>query len=260
MKRTYVDVGDRQVHATFGGKTGQRIVLLHESPLSNRVYENAFQHLDNWSRYFAPDTPGYGKSDPISRDATMDKYAALLSQAIKQWADGEKVVIVGIHTGASVAIEIAAQYPEICQGLFLIGVPVYNESDRADRIANWCPDISIGVNGEHLQWAWNRYVKIWPTAPIEFRNLAVNEMLNVWDRYNWGYQQAFVYDVKTQIQKVTCPIQIAAAAGEFLHNASQDLAKEFDKPFVTFAGLDGQVPLRNPELFVSELRKFCESI
>jgi hypothetical protein len=90
--------------------------------------------------------------------------------------------------------------------------------------------------------------------------MAVIEMLRVWDRYNWGYQQAFKFDAANRIKTLSCPIRIAAAENEFLFNGSKNLASELDKDFTTFLGLDGQVPLRAPQLFSAELKAFFEMI
>jgi hypothetical protein len=142
----------------------------------------------------------------------------------------------------------------------LIGVPFYTESESADRIANWCPDIEISEDGKHLDWAWRRYQKIWPTAPLLDRNMAVLEMLSVSDKYNWGYLQAFKYAVADRIKNVKCALRISAAENEFLFAGSKKLADQINAEFIVFKGLDGQVPLRAPELFSKELKKFYESV
>jgi pimeloyl-ACP methyl ester carboxylesterase len=256
----YVDLDFGQIHYSAYGQMGPRLALLHESPLSNKVFEKALPILGEWARVFAPDTPGYGNSTPLPRESSLSNLASVLAEAISTWAAGEKVIICGVHTGASLAIEIAAKFPDLCSGLFLIGVPVYSDAQRIDRIANWCPDISIDESGKHLIWAWERYQQIWPTAPVGDRNLAVLEMLRVWERYNWGYLQAFAYRPDIVISSITCPIHIAAAEGEYLYSASEELAKKRNIPFTTFLGIDGQVPLRNPESFSKHLELFSESL
>lgn len=260
MRKGYLDSSKGQVHFLESGQTGQKVILLHESPLSNKVFEKALPEIAKWAQVFAPDTPGYGNSDPLSPQSVMSDYAKVLVEVIEKWAAGDRVIICGVHTGASLAIEIANQMPSHCKGLFLIGVPVYSPAERDDRIANWCPDIKVTPAGEHFSWAWKRYQEIWPTAPLLYRNMAAIEMLRVSDRYNWGYQQAFLYDVMKQIKQITCPVTIAAAEGEFLFTGSKNLASELNFPFITFSGLDGQVPLRDPVLFSTALSDFADSV
>ena len=92
------------------------------------------------------------------------------------------------------------------------------------------------------------------------RNMAVLEMLSVSDKYNWGYLQAFKYAVADRIKNVKCALRIAAAENEFLFAGSKKLADQINAEFTVFEGLDGQVPLRAPELFSKELKKFYESM
>ncbi|MGZ7144859.1 alpha/beta fold hydrolase, partial [Streptococcus pyogenes] len=56
--------GPRQVHYRRSGQ-GPALVLLHQSPQSSRELAALMQR---WSVHFtliAPDTPGYGQSDPL---------------------------------------------------------------------------------------------------------------------------------------------------------------------------------------------------
>ena len=260
MEKGYHNFDHGQVHYLTAGVNGPRIVLLHESPLSNRVFEKCVPALTQWSQIFAPDTPGYGNSDALSKSSTLADYARVIGESIRRWAGDNPVLICGTHTGASLAIEVVNQFPNISSGLFLLGVPFYTESESADRIANWCPDIEISEDGKHLEWAWRRYQKIWPTAPMLDRNMAVLEMLSVSDKYNWGYLQAFKYAVADRIKNVKCALRIAAAENEFLFAGSKKLADQINAEFTVFEGLDGQVPLRAPELFSKELKKFYESM
>ena len=91
------------------------------------------------------------------------------------------------------------------------------------------------------------------------RNMAVMEMLSVSDKYNWGYLQAFKYAVAERIKNVKCALRISAAEKEFLFAGSKKLADQIKAEFTVFEGLDGQVPLRAPDKFSAELKKFYES-
>jgi predicted DNA-binding ArsR family transcriptional regulator len=69
-----------------------------------------------------------------------------------------------------------------------------------------------------------------------------------------------MYDVEKSIRLVNAPIRIAAAEHEFLSSGSKKLADELSVKFVTFENLDGQVPMRNPEMFSEALKSFVQSI
>jgi pimeloyl-ACP methyl ester carboxylesterase len=223
------------------------------------MYFDVMTKIGTWGQVLAPDTPGYGQSTPLTSAATLSDYAAELIQGIRAWSNGEKVVVGGIHTGASLSVEIANQAPDLCKGLFLIGLPTYTEEMRASRIKDYAPSIEIKEDGSHVMWAWERYRAMWPTAPLSHIQLATSDLIYNLERYNWAYLQAFKYAVAERIKNVKCALRISAAEKEFLFAGSKKLAEQIKAEFTVFEGLDGQVPLRAPDKFSAELKKFYES-
>lgn len=259
--KEYINLKSGQLHVAKAGANGPRIVLLHESPLSNRIYCDVMGKLGKWSQVLAPDTPGYGQSTPLSSTATLSDYAAQLIQGIRAWSNGEKVYLSGIHTGASLSVEIANQAPELCAGLVLIGLPTYSEEMRASRIKDYAPSIEIKEDGSHVMWAWERYRAMWPTAPLSHIQLATADLIYNLERYNWAYLEAFKYRAEEKIKNVTCPVLMTAAEGEFLFEGTKQLAQIEGHEFFGFPGVDwqGQVSLRNPSDLDGALKKFIES-
>ena len=262
IRKGYFDVPVGQLHYGTAGDGGPRIVLLHESPLSNRIYFDVAKQIALWGQVLLPDTPGYGQSTALTSSAKLSDYAANLIVGIKQWSGEQQVIIGGIHTGASLAVEIANQAPELCGGLFLIGLPTYTDEMRESRIKTYAPSIELQADGSHVIWAWDRYRKMWPTAPLEHIQLAVADLYYNLERYNWAYLQAFGYRAELAIKNVKCPIMMSAAAGEFLHEGTQQLAQQEGLPFHSFPGEDwqGQVSLRNPDELDLALKLFAESL
>jgi pimeloyl-ACP methyl ester carboxylesterase len=262
IKKGYFDFADGQLHYALAGNKGPRIVLLHESPLSHRIYFDVMNRIGSWGQVYAPDTPGYGQSTPISPNSSLEDYASRLIEGIKNWSNSEPVVVGGIHTGASLSVEIANQAPEICSGLFLIGLPTYTDEMRESRIKSYAPGIELSTDGAHAQWAWDRYVNMWPTAPLEHIQLAVADLFYNLERYNWAYLEAFKYRAEKAIEKVKCPVLMSAAEGEFLYEGTKALAQKHGFKFHSFPGVDwqGQVSLRNPLELDKALRDFTKSL
>lgn len=258
----YYDFSAGQIHFATAGSSGPRIVLLHESPLSNRIYFPVAEKISSWGQLFLPDTPGYGQSTPLTPQADLSEYAAALISAIEQWSQGEQVIIGGIHTGACLSVEIANQAPELCRGLVLIGLPTYTEEMRESRIKNYAPGVDLATDGSHLTWAWKRYKNMWPSAPIEHTQLAVADLIYNIERYNWAYLQAFKYPTEERVGNIKCPIFMSAAKGEFLFERTKKLASEMNLEFHAFSGVDGQgqVSLRDPDELDQALKEFSNSI
>ncbi len=86
-------------------------------------------------RVVAPDTPGYGESDPPEAPAPLERYAAALGEAIVANGDGP-VDLFGYHTGAFLATELAVQRPDLVRKIVLVGAPYFDGDDRAERLAS----------------------------------------------------------------------------------------------------------------------------
>lgn len=262
LKKGYIDTSSGQLHYATIGDSGPSVVLLHESPLSNRIYFEAAEKISTWGKVFLPDTPGYGQSSPLTREADLPAYAAVLIEAINSWRGDDKVIIGGIHTGASLCVEIANQAPEICLGIVPIGLPAYSAETRAARLKDYAPDVEIADDGSHALWAWERYRNMWPTAPLEHIQLATADLFYNLERYNWAYHQAFKYDAAAKLKTVKCEVLMTAATGEFLFDATKGLAESEGLPFHAFPGRDGQgqVSLRNSDELSQALKEFSKNI
>lgn len=110
MARGYVTGRWGQVHYRASGENGPAVVLVHESPISSEEYVHALPELGRSVRAVAFDTPGYGLSDPPPGPQEIPDYAAALLEAADALGLGD-FAVVGTHTGASIAVQMAAQAP-----------------------------------------------------------------------------------------------------------------------------------------------------
>ena len=113
-------------------------------------------------RTCAVDLLGYGESDPPSKQLTLAEHAVLLMSAVEAVTEGP-LVVVGHHTGAVVAAEIAGSRPDLVKGLMLSGYPLY--PDWRTKLARLGPVLhpaDISRNGAELIDIW-AYV----TRPLE---------------------------------------------------------------------------------------------
>lgn len=257
-----MDLDYGQIHFAQAGSSGPKIVLLHESPLSNRMFTDTILEVSKWGHAFAPDTPGYGQSTPLNGEVDVPSLAKQLIKAISVWSLDQKVVVCGVHTGASLAVEIARQAPEICEGIYLVGLPSYSDEVREARLKTYAPGIEIQESGAHLAWAWDRYVKMWPTATLDQVQLATADIIYSLERYNTGYLAAFKYRAEEVLATLQCPVTLSAAENEFLYEGNQGLALQLGIKFHAFPGIDwqGQVPLRNSAELGLELKSFAAEV
>jgi haloalkane dehalogenase len=256
--RCYVDSRWGQVHARQAGSGGPAVVLLHESPLSSAVYQPALPLLGSQLHATAFDTPGYGLSDGPPGQAEIGDYAAILLEAI----DGlgiDSFAVAGVHTGASLAIQLAVQAPERVSHAILSGVPLFEPEVRQRYLDTWAPPMSVAADGSHFRWAWERYERIWG-GPPELLHLGATTLLENLAGYHRAYHAAFRYDPEPDLPLVRCPVLLYTAEEDLLIGADEVAVDRFpDARLERVPGLRGQLPLRTPEAYAERVLTFVRT-
>jgi pimeloyl-ACP methyl ester carboxylesterase len=130
-RRGYADTRHGQVHHQTAGE-GPALLLLHATPRSSRAYQKLIPHLAQHCRVIAPDTLGFGQSDPLPVDVTL----ADLAESMVDLLDAvgvEQAAVFGLHTGNKIAAALAANYPERVARLILCGMTHSIIIDQAMR-------------------------------------------------------------------------------------------------------------------------------
>ena len=252
--RRYVDTRWGQVHLREAGE-GHAIVLLHESPLSSRVYEDVLPLLAARARAVAFDTPGYGMSDPPPSECEIPDYATTLLEAVSALGI-ERFAAVGVHTGASLALQLAVQAPERVTHVVFSGLPLLEPETRAEMLASWSPRVEPDDAGTHLTWAWDRYTRIWggPASAVHF---GATHLLGNIERYHWAYNAAFRYDPEPDLDKISAPVLFLTAEEDLLIAEDRLAAERIAGAQLTVVpGFRGQLPLRAPQQFASGVLDF----
>lgn len=258
LRRTYVDTAWGQVHAVTAGDCGPWIGLLHESPLSSEVWLDVVRALAGRARVVAFDTPGYGASSPPpAAGFEIPDYAAVLAEA-SAGLGMTSPVFAGVHTGASLAVELAHAVPDTA-GIVLSGIALLTKEQRAEFIAGWTPPVPTDTEGAQFTWAVERYRRIWPDLTPELLHVAVTQVLRVKDRYDWGYQAAFRHDPAGPLAALTQPVLLLDAEHDMLAFADP-IALELaaDARLEILPGLVGQPHLRAPQAYADHLASFAQ--
>lgn len=237
------------------------LVLFHESPLSSRVWDLVLPESGHLRRVIAPDTPGYGLSDPPPRDDfEIPDYAGALLEALSD-SGVKDIVVCGVHTGASIALEVARQSDRV-RGLILSGVALLTDEERARYLDSWTPPIPVTFDGEQFRWALERYHRIWGAdTPGWMLNLAINDLLHVWERYSWGYRAAFRYDPEPALRELQLPTLLLDPEFDLLADKDPLIqAMVANCRTQILPGLPGQMHLRAPQATARHMEAFCVQI
>lgn len=237
------------------------LILFHESPLSSRVWDLVLPESGKFRRVIAPDTPGYGLSDPPPRDDfDIPEYSGALLEALED-ADVGDMVVCGVHTGASIALEVARQSDRV-RGVILSGVALLTDEERTRYLDSWTPPIPVTSDGEQFRWALERYHRIWgEDTPGWMLNLAINDVLQIWERYSWGYRAAFRYDPGPALRELELPTLLLDPEFDLLADKDPLVqAMVSDCRTEILSGLPGQMHLRAPEVTARHMEAFCVQI
>ncbi|HRE43585.1 MAG TPA: alpha/beta hydrolase [Terricaulis sp.] len=117
----FISAGKARVHVREAGKAGApRVLLIHGANANLRELWTPFADtLAEDFHVLAMDRPGLGYSSRPKRARTL-KVQAELAAAVLRERGGEPAVIVGHSYGASVALRLAIEAPQLVRGLVLI--------------------------------------------------------------------------------------------------------------------------------------------
>ena len=133
MNRAYIDTQAGQIHLYRCGR-GDAVLMLHETPRSARSFAALAAKLGKRPHCIAPDTPGFGMSDPLPPDATMESLAALMVDLLDRLGIA-RAHLIGFHTGNKIAAAMAAHHPDRVRNVVLIGMTHSLVVSRRERNA-----------------------------------------------------------------------------------------------------------------------------
>src|SRR5262245_15818337 len=130
VERVFVATRFGRIHAAICGN-GFPILLLHQTPRSWNEYRDVLPLLGNEFRAIAMDTPGFGDSASLPEGGASIETWATAAFALLDALGEKEVVVVGHHTGAVIALEMAAAVPYRVRALVLSACPLVDAQRRA---------------------------------------------------------------------------------------------------------------------------------
>lgn len=210
VRRTYVDGRYGQLHVRIAGQAPHArrpLLCFHLSPVSGVIYDKWLAEMGRDRLALAPDTPGYGMSDPPPSVPTIADYAAAMGDLADALVPGE-FDVMGYHTGSKIAVELARQRPAQVRHLVLMSTPIYTDDDLAAmRVTTSVAPVA--ADGRFLVEAWQtvlRYQDRRATPESTLRQFPWHLMGG--ERRDWGYRAAFGYSYPENIVDVTAPILV----------------------------------------------------
>jgi len=258
ITRRFVDVPAGTIHCAIAG-AGRPVLLLHQTPRSWDEYRDVLPLLGRHFHAIAMDTIGFGDSSkpPLGRDSI--EYWAEVAMSLVDALGIGRLSVVGHHTGAVIATEIAAAYPDRIEAAVLSASALVDESFRA-RHAKPSPvdNVVRKPDGSHLTELWRIRQPWYPEGDIDLLERFVVDALKAGPRAAEGHAVVARYVMETRLPLIRCPVLvIAPTADPHAYSAARPLAERIaGSRYVEVEG--GMVPLPDqmPERFAELVTEF----
>ncbi|KAH8686107.1 Alpha/Beta hydrolase protein [Tricladium varicosporioides] len=233
IKKAYADTPYGQIHYRYSIPSAPPkstpLIFLHKSASSSASYTHLMDHYSSLGhRCYAPDMPGFGSSfDPTPPQILEIEsrgtgwYVEVFMSAFKEIGilEGEMkgVHLVGHHSGAVLAVELAATYPSKISSICLIGPTVMNAEERAAMKEIYFKPFNEPVpDGSHLQKTWDYLGNMGIGGDLELWQREAIDHVRAWKGRNLIYGAVWAQDAETLYKRVQCKILLMCARDDVL--------------------------------------------
>lgn len=281
--RGYAQTRHGLIHYRSAGD-GPPLLLLHATPHSSRVYKKLVPLLAPRYRVIAADTLGFGYSDPLPPDVTMEKLGDSCADLLDALAI-PRAAVFGLHTGNKVGAALAANHGDRVSRFVCCGMThsIVVERDKRDSAIKAIIDKLLvkekpAADGSHLLRNWGRtfdgVAHLWwgpalmDTLPLAEGDLqavqgeAIDRILSR-PSYDAIYAANFAFDLSAALARVTMPtliVELAVPGEAHLGRQAAHCAQLNPRiRTVTLERSDRDVLETVPQELAAAIRTFLES-
>ena len=257
IERRFVATRLGRIHvATMG--TGFPILLLHQTPRSWDEYRDVLPLLGRDFRAIAMDTLGFGDSDPPAGAPSIEQWAQG-AFALLDALEEPRAAIVGHHTGAVIAVEMAASAPARVSALVLSACPFVDAARRTKHDGmRVIDDVETRTDGSHLAELWARRQPFYPTDDVDLLRRFMVDALRAGEMAAEGHRVVNRYRMEDRLGHIRCPTLVIAPTGDpHVHPVAPRVAGAIEGSILRELS-GGMVPLPDqmPEAFAGLVRDF----
>jgi pimeloyl-ACP methyl ester carboxylesterase len=262
VERRFVRVPSGTIHCALAG-AGEPVLLLHQTPRSWDEYRDVLPLLGRSRRAIAMDTPGFGDSTrlPAGEDS-IERWAGAAADLLGALELGP-VVVVGHHTGAYVAAELAVAHPERVRAVVLSSLHLATREERQAQLREPPPvdHAERRDDGSHLADLWGKRAPFYPAAAGLLDRYLV-DCLKAGDLAAEGHRVVARYAGEERVPLLACPVLLVAATDD--PHAYPNLDRlQAAVPHAAIAVIEGgMVPLPDqlPDRFAAAVEAFLDEL
>lgn len=262
LQCSWIETAQGCIHLARCGQ-GFPVLLLHQTPRSWDEYRDVLPRLGRHFEVLAMDTVGYGLSPPFTEGLpTVERWAAA-ALALLDALGIERVAVVGHHTGAVIAMEMAALASQRVAALVLSSCPMVDAERRARHGDHAVVDqVTRRADGSHLLELWRMRQPFYPEGDIDLMERFMIDALRAGERAAQGHLCVNRYRMEDRIGRVSCPTLLVGATDDpHAYPAVPRLAEAIPHSEVV-AIEGGRVPLPDqmPGAFSAVVLHFLDSL
>ena len=205
IRRAFADTPSGQIHYRTAGNR-DAVLMLHQTPRSSDEFVDVIPAFAKHFRVIAMDTIGYGDSyRPLPESTTVENFGAAAVQLLDALGI-TRAHIVGHHTGAVIAIEVASRHPERVKKLVLSAAPYVDEERRREILTRPPVDkVEPRADGSHLTAMWQIRMAFYPRDRPDLLTRFVTDALKAKENIELGHHLVAYYTVPDKLPKITAP-------------------------------------------------------
>jgi pimeloyl-ACP methyl ester carboxylesterase len=241
------------------------LLCLHETPSTGAHWEPILRDLAVGRVVVAPDTPGYGMSDPPPAPPTIMDYAQAMNRCMSDLAVAGIIPagpfdVMGAHTGSITATELARSTPERVRRLILFGLAAYDAEVRREKLTNLYEKFPPPRHDlSHIEKLWAISSSLTDSrVSAEDRHVKMAESLRVGSRLPWGFDAVYRYDFLQAMTEVTQPVLVINAEDDLWEPTRRASERYRNGRRVDLPGVSHGVLRIERERVVREIRAFLD--
>jgi len=249
IKKGYVSTSFGQVHYRVCGN-GKPIVLLHPSPRSSVIFEKLMLTLGENCQVFAPDTLGFGYSDPLPQKFNFYDLADSIYEFVKYLSLNE-ITIFGLHTGNKIASAIGYKNYDCIKNIILCGMSHSLILDKNLRKSQIYKIVNKNFEKDIYGNRWKKTYELisnswWSKKILDNKNLKIKDFqvaqnetvdfINSRESYDLIYNENYIFDFEKAVKNITVPVLIIELISDIEKDigSQSNLFKSFGDHFYTF--------------------------
>jgi pimeloyl-ACP methyl ester carboxylesterase len=213
----YANIVAGQIHYRRLHGAGLPIVCLHQTASSSAMWVKVMERLAGRRQFIAFDTPGFGGSfDPPHQPPAIRTYAEWIREALDVLGVG-RCHLLGHHTGACIAAELAVHHAERVATVSFIGPVPLTSEERQEFRKHYSTPFSPDPDGQYLLTTWKYLQGLGAGADLALLHRELLDTARAHMGRYMAYTAVWNQDWIALYQQVRQPLQVMCSVDDVLH-------------------------------------------